>query len=336
MPNVSVIIPTYNRALYVTKAIDSVLAQTYKDYEIIVVDDGSTDNTKNVLEPYLGRINYMYQENAGVSAARNTGIKSAKGQWIAFLDSDDEWLPEKLACHLEGIRKNSKVCLHVVNALLKNEYAEDADFFRFANFSNHMKSDSCRIERPLVYQIKYGFAKIQCVMIRQASLMNVGLFDTRLTLYEDQDLICRLATQGAWGLCNKILVHVIRRDEAPKLNLSQQRTSRPFYHYECLLYIFTKLKLNEGLQSSERDFIQKYLSNEIFNLGLAQLKAGMKREGLANVRRSFLDNPSLKSFAKYAIVRSFGSRAGRLIKKPRYLLKKWNRRSNFLPPRRFA
>ncbi|MBM2835200.1 MAG: glycosyl transferase [Candidatus Brocadiaceae bacterium] len=93
---VSVVIPTYNRAPYVIMAIESVLAQSYQDYEIIVVDDGSTDGTRDVLEPYRDRIRYMYQDNKGVSAARNTGIQESRGEWIAFLDSDDEWLPNKL------------------------------------------------------------------------------------------------------------------------------------------------------------------------------------------------------------------------------------------------
>ena len=90
---VSVIIPTYNRAAYIVEALESVFAQTYGDCEIIVVDDGSTDDTKAVLQSHMARIRYIYQENAGVSVARNTGISAATGEWIAFLDSDDQWRP---------------------------------------------------------------------------------------------------------------------------------------------------------------------------------------------------------------------------------------------------
>lgn len=95
-PRVSIIIPTYNRAHMIVECLDSVLNQTYRHFEVIVVDDGSTDNTEAVLKPYFDRIKYIKQENHGNAAARNTGIREAKGEIIAFNDSDDLWLPDKL------------------------------------------------------------------------------------------------------------------------------------------------------------------------------------------------------------------------------------------------
>ncbi len=96
MPIVSVIIPSFNCAKFVTNAVDSVLAQTFTDYEIIVIDDGSTDNTKDVLSSFSGRITYIYQENRGLPGARNAGIRASRGEWVALLDADDEWYPNKL------------------------------------------------------------------------------------------------------------------------------------------------------------------------------------------------------------------------------------------------
>jgi glycosyltransferase involved in cell wall biosynthesis len=93
MPHVSVIIPTYNRANYVSRAVDSVLSQTFRDCEIIVVDDGSSDNTRQVLAAYGDRIQYVFQANAGPGAARNLGIRLSRGRYLAFLDSDDMWMP---------------------------------------------------------------------------------------------------------------------------------------------------------------------------------------------------------------------------------------------------
>src|SRR6056297_995853 len=106
MPNVSVIIPTYNRSFTVTKAIDSVLEQTYDDHEIIVVDDGSTDDTYEVLRAYLNKIDYKYKENGGISSARNCALQMARGKYIALLDSDDYWKPEKLERQMECFANN--------------------------------------------------------------------------------------------------------------------------------------------------------------------------------------------------------------------------------------
>ncbi|MDE5121033.1 MAG: glycosyltransferase family 2 protein, partial [Trichodesmium sp. St19_bin1] len=91
-PKVSIIIPVYNCELYITQGIESVLNQTYTDYEIIVIDDGSTDNTHQVLQPYMKKIRYFFHENKGLSATRNQGIKMAKGELIALLDADDLFL----------------------------------------------------------------------------------------------------------------------------------------------------------------------------------------------------------------------------------------------------
>jgi glycosyltransferase involved in cell wall biosynthesis len=106
---VSVIIPTYNYARYLDQAVRSVLAQTYPAAEILVVDDGSKDNTREVAESFGNQIRYIYQENAGPSAARNHGIREATGEWVAFLDSDDWWVPEKLELQAAEVRRDPEV-----------------------------------------------------------------------------------------------------------------------------------------------------------------------------------------------------------------------------------
>lgn len=105
-PRVSVVIPTYNRAIFIAECLDSVLAQTYRDFEVIVVDDGSTDNTDEVLKPYLGSIRLIKQGNSGSAAARNNGIGEAKGEYIAFQDSDDIWMPDKLEKQMIYLEEN--------------------------------------------------------------------------------------------------------------------------------------------------------------------------------------------------------------------------------------
>ena len=117
--SVSVVIPTYNYGHFVVGAVESVLAQTYQNVEIIVVNDGSSDDTKARLEPFMGRVRYIYQDNQGLSAARNTGIGAATCRWIAFLDSDDLWHPRKLELQMAYLDGHPEV------GLLATQYFTD-------------------------------------------------------------------------------------------------------------------------------------------------------------------------------------------------------------------
>ncbi len=108
MPTVSVVIPAYNAARYVEDAVDSVLGQTFRDVEVLVVDDGSTDGTEAVLSRYGNAIRYLRQENRGVSAARNRGIQESTGRYVAFLDADDMWFPEKLDRQIAALESSGQ------------------------------------------------------------------------------------------------------------------------------------------------------------------------------------------------------------------------------------
>src|SRR5690349_8009529 len=119
---VSVIIPTYNRAYCLEAAIQSALKQTYAGKEIIVVDDGSTDETKSLLAKYSSNVRILHQSNAGVGAARNAGVRAARGEWIAFLDSDDEWIPEKIDVQMRALTQYPRAVAHSTNA----EYVSSA------------------------------------------------------------------------------------------------------------------------------------------------------------------------------------------------------------------
>lgn len=108
---ISVVIPSYNAAKYVVVAVESVLAQTYRDFEILVVDDGSTDDTREVLRKYGAAVQYLYKTNGGVSSARNYGIEKARGKYVAFLDADDVWLPEKLEKQMAVMEADARIGL---------------------------------------------------------------------------------------------------------------------------------------------------------------------------------------------------------------------------------
>lgn len=119
--SISVIIPTYNRVKTIHRALDSVLKQHYPVHEIIVIDDGSSDNTAQVIEEFFPSVFLIRQENRGVSAARNTGIQTASGEWIALLDSDDCWLPSKLSDQVVALEKHAKqVICHTNETWVQN------------------------------------------------------------------------------------------------------------------------------------------------------------------------------------------------------------------------
>ena len=184
MPTVSVIIPIYQRAHLVSQTIESVLAQTYTDYEIIVVNDGSTDNTKEVLACFGNKITTIHQENKGVSAARNTGINAAKGLYIAFLDSDDLWQPNKLEKQLAFFESNPKIGLVYSDAFFFNEKGVLPDKWTSV------------YPPPPVWQFLALFGRnfilTSTVVVRRECLDEVGLFDETLKSCEDYDLWLRI------------------------------------------------------------------------------------------------------------------------------------------------
>ena len=191
-PAISVVIPTFNRAKVVPAAIESVFAQSHPAMEIIVVDDGSSDDTRQVLASYGDRIRAISQENGGLSAARNTGIRAAICEWVAFLDDDDAYVPERLAIAAETIRLHPDIGVHATNTAIVNEDGSELDMFaiRGRHATEHM-----RVERPLEWVLG-GCFFAQTLVARKDALVGAGLF--RKTFYEDMDLFVRLAARGAW------------------------------------------------------------------------------------------------------------------------------------------
>ncbi len=186
MPKVSVIIPTYNRADFIEDAVESVLCQTYKDYEIIIVDDGSTDNTKDVLQRFHNKIRYIYKNNGGVASARNTGIKHAQGAYIAYLDSDDLWLPERLKFGVQALDSDKNIGLFF------------SDCHRVSNGERDSKTyfDAYKPYSGFVFKQLYmqDFIPTSTVLVRKDCLRLSGMFDGNLPLCEDYDLWLRIST----------------------------------------------------------------------------------------------------------------------------------------------
>lgn len=194
LPKVSVVIPAYNASKFIRESINSVLNQTYKDYEIILVDgrDGSTDNTRELVADYGDAVRYFYQENVGVSDARNKGILNSKGEYVAFLDSDDLWLENKLALQVEFLDSHPDVGLVFSDGWVKaygNVSARDQRIVgrRFFQLTKPHRGE-------VLSQLFVGnFIPTSTVVIRKQCLMKVGLFKKEYNVGEDYDLWLRVA-----------------------------------------------------------------------------------------------------------------------------------------------
>jgi glycosyltransferase involved in cell wall biosynthesis len=194
-PLVSVIIPTYNRGWTVRDAIDSVLGQTYADVELIVVDDGSTDRTPQMLDAYGDRLRVIRQANQGVSAARNHGIGESSGPLIALLDSDDIWLPKKLAVQVDFFKMNPAALI------CQTEEIWIRNGLRVNPGKRHRKPSGMIFERSL----ELCLVSPSAVMVRRELIEKVGLFDESLPACEDYDLWLRVGCRFPVHLLDKPL-----------------------------------------------------------------------------------------------------------------------------------
>jgi glycosyltransferase involved in cell wall biosynthesis len=215
-PQVSVIIPTYNRATLLREAIKSILRQTYQDYEIVVVDDGSTDDTAAVMKQLIRqqsvgaeRIRYLFQENRGKSAALNYGLRQVRGEWIAFLDSDDQWLPTKLEeqfCAIQQCVPNSEACF--TNARYINNPNLRTTVFERAR-------KTFRGERGVITDRAEFIASphgifMQTLLVHSRVMKRVGEFDVSLRVIHDLDIVFRIFRETPLCYVNKPLVLIDR------------------------------------------------------------------------------------------------------------------------------
>ncbi len=204
MPWVSVVIPTYNRAQQIARAIDSVIAQTGADCEIIVVDDGSRDATGDVVRPYGDRVRYVRQDNAGPSAARNRGWRMARHDWIAFLDSDDQWKPAKLRRQMELVeRTGTRVCFTDVEVMGALEPAEAVPTPGPAGKEVFAEPFELILQPARVLYV-------QSMLIRRELLSRIGGFDERLRVGEDTKLVYELAFETPFAYLDEPLVFLER------------------------------------------------------------------------------------------------------------------------------
>ncbi len=195
-PQVSVVIPTFNRQEALRKALQTVLSQEAVLFEVWVIDDGSTDGTREMIEKDFPSVNYFYQTNQGPAAARNRGIERSRGEWIAFLDSDDQWLPGKLQAQLEFFSA------HPEFPICQTEETWIRNGVRVNPMKKHQKSGGWIFEKCLPLCVISPSA----VMIHRELFDKAGLFDESLPACEDYDLWLRIACRWPVGLIEKSFV----------------------------------------------------------------------------------------------------------------------------------
>lgn len=232
---VSVVIPTHNRADLLPRAIDSVLNQTYSNFEIIVVSDGSTDNTEEVVKSYSdkdSRIRFIgYSPARGGNIARNTGIEAAKGEYVAFLDDDDEWMPAKLEKQINVMESDNRIGLVYtgVNIIYVNEG------LRYS-FIGESKGD---LSKEILLDNHIGTTST--VMVRKMILEETGAFDEKLKALQDFELWIRVCQKCLIGLVPEELINYYNYTGTNQVSSSTQK------YIDAFSYINTKHKslLNE-------------------------------------------------------------------------------------------
>jgi len=263
---VSVVIPAYNSARYITQALDSVKAQTFSDYEVIVVNDGSDD--RDELEAQLAshslQIIYISQDNKGVSAARNAAINIASGEFYAQLDADDQWLPDYLQVQLSFLRDNPEVALVYPNATIIGDMAgAELEFMKISPSEGEVTFESLIREKCLV---------MTSVTARMSAVREAGMFDENLRSCEDFDLWLRMVKNGAHLAYHRRQLVLYRRHER---SLSSDRV----WMTRHLLAVFEKCAHTLDLTTAETEALKERISHHRAMLGLFEGKRALSAGG---------------------------------------------------------
>jgi glycosyltransferase involved in cell wall biosynthesis len=306
-PKVSVVIPTYNRAAKVGDTIESVLTQTVTDLEIIVVDDGSSDDTGKVLgEGFGDRIRYYAQANQGVSAARNNGIAEARGEWIAFLDSDDIWESEKLEWQFKALERFAPQCGACYTDIRLLNNPETRTLFQMAE-------EGCRHEEAmgvntdvLTRLVRPGGAGMEvCIsslLARADVVRKAGGFDLSLGFYADSEFMFRLAMLTGYCYVNRPLVWFDRSPaETRHVGASKEWDNLEFLLQESQVRLEKFLRISEGVPANVRKLIREHLGTVHSGLANCYLEAGQYGKARAAVSRAAQLDPTFNVAVKWLL-----------------------------------
>lgn len=273
-PAVSVVIPTYNRAMVLPRALGSVFSQSYQDFEIIVVDDGSTDNTTSLLNHYLdvtrGKCRSIKLEHTNAAFARNCGIENARGKYIAFLDSDDEWHSEKLAKQVNYLQNSTAALVHTGRTLVQEAGNQRS---RIESYPQKLAENRAAL--------LHGTANIcMTVMARREIFTQVGLFDTTLVTTQDLDLWLRIAKCFEIGLIDEPLM------KSHKLADSNMATN-PEQTYSDRIRVFEKMVADDDPLIANSNW-ELLLATHSYRLACEKYRLQKYHESLKYVKNSLM------------------------------------------------
>ncbi len=263
-PKVSAVIPTYNRTRQTFAAIESVLAQTYPNVEVIVVDDGSIDDSGEVVERYIRQkadagfcVKFFSQKNQGASAARNTGIANASGDYIGFLDSDDIWFPEKLEWQLKALDSFQDECAAcITDARLVNDTGLDRSSFES---QGRYYPQEIGIDRAATESLAQSFCFwVSSLLVRAETIRKIGCFDTKLSFVEDRDILFRLSLVTSIAYVNKLLIQTDRTPSPPG-SICRPWDNKEIQFRQQQLMLESWLKMGAELPPEVRKFVKQAL-----------------------------------------------------------------------------
>lgn len=296
MITVSAVIPTFNRAGCIGEATESALRQEYPCAEVIVVDDGSTDGTAAALRGFGNRVTYLRQDaNRGVSIARNVGIKAARGQWIAFLDSDDVWLPHKTKTDVRTMEHCGDVVAVASNGVIQEAGGQN-DLWAVRGV-RWTESEECRrlngVQAGLLQPLTPG------VTARRSALERLGGFRSGVK-FEDMDLWSRLALEGSWG-CSREPTFVVNRASRRDDSLSWMSWKEPLETYRSLLESHIRLRSVAAAAIRDRLRLRRRISGYRCMLAASAIDSGHSG-GWRMLMQSALECPTVRSLGRASAV----------------------------------
>ncbi|MDB6169035.1 MAG: glycosyl transferase family 2 [Verrucomicrobia bacterium] len=308
-PRFSVVVPTFNRGPFVAEAIGSILAQTVAPDEIIVVDDGSTDNTPEILADFGDRIIVLRQPNRGVSAARNAGIEHARSDWVAFLDSDDVWHPYRVAL-LKKDLETADAGVHVANILLTGP-GFSRQLFELRGLRG---SGVWPLRHPDGFEFAMKDPYLSGIAARRDWLTAAGGFDVSIPYCEDVDLLCRMIFLGPW-LANGTVVAELRRVGPTSETLSHRIRTERVSAEAVKIKTYGKLLGTLPANSDRAKLIRRMISKNWYNSAKALDGDGHRRKAAAHLMQSGRVHPTAAGWARALPPLLVGSQGYALLEK---------------------